>query len=328
MFLDEALQRARGVEGATVAAIVNALPRNFLVPTDTFAIAGLERESTAPAPRAFSLKASPGYLDAIGIGLLQGRFFDDRDRLGTEAVAVVNRSFAERWYSGGDAVGRFVTVAGEARRVVGVVEDVQQVLVTTPGQVESEAIYLPAAQEPMGAYSVVLATTGDPGALKESLRTSLEGLDPDVALSQVLTMDEVMEQFFAGVNVFNTILGGFGLLAILLASVGTYGVLAYQVAQRRHEIGIRMAIGARGASVVRMVARQGVTMSVIGLALGGLVLIPLTGLLATLLEGFAEVDGGTGLYVSGLLFAVTLVASLLPALRAARLQPVSALRAE
>lgn len=326
--LDRILETAGSIDGTRSPALVNSLPRNFAVPTDTFLLGNEVRDGATAAPRAFSLKASPGYLDALGIPVLQGRFFDDTDRWGSAPVAVVNRSFAARWIPEGNAVGRYVTFEGESRQIVGIVEDVQQVLVPTPGQVESEAIYVPAAQAPLAGYTLVAGAAGDAIDLKEPLRTALQRLDPDLTLSQLLTMDEVVEQFFAGINVFNTILGGFGILAILLASLGTYGVLAYQVTQRKHEIGIRMAIGARHSEVVKMVARQGVVMGVIGLALGGLVLIPLTRLLQTLLAGFSTVNIDTGLYVSAVLFLVTLAASLLPAVSASRLDPVRALRDE
>jgi putative ABC transport system permease protein len=327
-FLDEVLETARRIDGARFPALINALPRNFQVPTDTFSIAGEARDPLTAAPRAFSLKASPEYIDAFGIAVLQGRFFEDGDRLGQTPVAVVNRSFAARWFPGGDPIGQLVEFEGESRQIVGVVEDVLQILVATPGQVESEAIYIPAAQAPMATYTIVASSNGDPADLKEPLRSDLQALDPDLTLSQVLTMDEVIEQFFSGITVFNTILVGFGVLAILLASLGTYGVLAYQVTQRKHEIGIRMAIGARSGEVVRMVTRQGLVMSLIGLALGGLVLVPLNRLMQTLMQGFATVSTDTGFYVSGVLFLVTLAASLVPAYQASALDPVQALRDE
>jgi ABC-type antimicrobial peptide transport system permease subunit len=208
------------------------------------------------------------------------------------------------------------------------VEDVQQVLVSTPGAVEDEAIYVPAAQVPGGGFTLVVASSGDPGDLKEPVRTALQAIDPDMTLSQVLTMDEVMAQYFAGIDVFNTILGGFGLLAILLAALGTYGVLAYQVTQRGHEIGIRMAVGAHGGEVVRMVTRQGAFMAILGLALGGAGLVPLTRLLRAILQGFATVDSSTTFFVAAILLAVTMAAGLVPARRAAALDPVRALRDE
>jgi putative ABC transport system permease protein len=259
--------------------------------------------------------------------VLRGRFFDEGDRPEGAPVVVVNRSFAEAWFNGVDPVGQHLLIRGEARQIVGVVSDVQQVIVRTPGQVESEAVYFPAAQLPEGPYTLVLAAT-DPTALKEPLRAALQALDPDLTLSDVLTMDEVMERFFIGVQVFNTILGGFGILAILLASLGTYGVLAYQVGQRRHEIGIRMAVGARGREVVAMVTTQGLWMAVLGLGIGGLLMIPLTRLLHSILEGLTTVNGSTTYLVAGLLFAVTLVASLVPALRASGVDPMLALRDE
>ncbi len=325
-FLDQILERTMALEGAEHAALINALPRNFAIPTDTFALPGVARDATQAAPRAFALKASPGYVAALEIAILQGRFFDDSDRWGSTPVAVVNRSWSEAWFPAGDAVGRFVHFDGASRQIVGVVEDVQQVLVTTPGQVASEAIYTPAAQSPLSAFSVVVSSPADPALLKQPMRQSLTAIDPDLTLSQLLTMEEVVDQFFAGIDVFNTILGGFGFLAILLASLGTYGVLSHQVSQRRSELGIRMAIGARSAEVLRMVTRQGVGMALVGLALGGLALVPLSRLVSSLLDGFVSVRTDTGLYVALVLFAVTLVATVVPAMRAAGLDPAIALR--
>lgn len=325
VLMEQVIDEARSIEGVRAAALVNALPRGLSAPTDTFRIAGRERDAAAAAPRAVSLKASPDYLDVLGVALLQGRFFEPGDRAGQDPVAVVNRAFADRWFERDDPVGRFVHFEGEDRRIVGVVEDVQQVLIRTPGVVDAEAIYIPAAQAPMSDYTVVASAANDPLRLKEPLRLGLQSLDPDLTLTQVLTLEELVEQFFAGVNVFNVILGGFGLIGILLASLGTYGVLAYQVTQRRQEIGIRMAVGASGRDVLRMVTRQGLWMAAIGLALGGVLLVPLIRLFATLLEGFASVKGETGFAVAALLFAVTVAASVLPARRAAAMDPVRAL---
>lgn len=328
LLLDRIIERVRAIEGARGAALANALPRSFQSPTDTFRIAGMERDASTSAPRVFSLKASPEYTDVLDIDILQGRFFEEGDGPDAVPVAVVNRSFVAAWIPSGDAVGRFVDFQGESRLIVGVVEDVQQVLFNTPGQVEAEAIYIPSAQDPMASYTLVARSGGDPIGLKEPIRTAVQSLDPNLTVSQLLSMEEFDEQAFAGINVFNTILGGFGLLAILLASVGTYGVLSYQVTQRKHEIGIRMAVGAQGGQVVRMVARQGLWMAVVGLALGGIVLVPLTRLLRSVMAGFGTVQADTGFLVAGILFAVTLTASLVPAYRASVLDPVRALREE
>lgn len=327
VFLQGLLERARGLEGARSVALANVLPRNLQAPTDTFRVPGREGIAAGPPPEVISVRSSPEYVEAFGIEVTRGRFFEESDRLDAAPVAVVNRSFVDRWLGGDDPVGEYVVIHGEPHEIVGMVEDIQQVVFRTPGQVHSEAVYTPAAQAP-SAIAKLIVVAEDPGALKAPLRSSLQTLDPDLTLSQVLTMDEVVEQFFVGIQVFNTILGGFGVLAILLASLGTYGVLAYQVAQRRHEIGIRMAVGARSREVVAMITRQGLVMSLAGLALGGLVLVPLTRLIRSALAGFATVTGSTAFVVAAILFAVTLAASLVPGYRASALDPVRALRDE
>ena len=326
VLLHQLLERARGLEGARAVAVVNVLPRNVQAPTDSFHVQGREIDPATAAPRAFALQASPAYPDVFGIDVLRGRFFEDGDGPDQPPVVVVNRSFAEKWFANESPVGRILELRGAAREIVGVVSDVQQVLFTTPGQVESEAIYLPAAQTPKGGYTLAVRAAGDPAGLKEPLRLEVQALDPDLTLASVLTMEEFTDQFFVGVNVFNTILGSFGILAILLASLGTYGVLAYQVSQRRHEIGIRMAVGAQAGAVVRMVTKQGLVMSALGLGIGGLVMIPLTRLVRSLLAGFVTVRSDTGFVVAGILFSVTVAASLLPAFRASATDPARALR--
>jgi len=147
-------------------------------------------------------------------------------------------------------------------------------------------------------------------------------------VNQVQTMEEFVDQFFVGIRVFNTLLSGFGALALLLASLGTYGVLAYSVGQRRHEIGVRMALGAQESQVTRMVVKQGLLMAIIGLGIGTVLVIPLTMGIANLLEGLATVEPSTVVVVGVVLFAVTMFASVVPARRAALVDPVDALRAE
>jgi putative ABC transport system permease protein len=326
LLLDQVLDGVAAIEGVEASALANALPRGFGTPTATFQLRGQETEEGAQAPRAYSLQVTPGYFDTIGIELLRGRTFARADRLGQAPVAVVNRAFVDTWLAGGSPLGQYVEIGGVAREIVGVVEDIQQVLLQT-GSLKSETIYAPAAQTPAGSYRLALrARGGDPGMLAEPLRAAVRELDPDLTLGQVLTLNEVTEQNFAGIDVFSAILGGFGALAILLASLGNYGVLAYSVSGRRNEIGIRMALGAEGRSVVWMVARQGVTLAVIGLALGGLLMVPLMGVIRSILAGIATVSSGSVTTVAGVLFAVTVVASLVPAVRAASVNPVTALR--
>ena len=168
----------------------------------------------------------------------------------------------------------------------------------------------------------------DVGDHESPARTALGAVDPDLTVNQVQTMEQFVDQFFVGIRVFNSLLTGFGALALLLASLGTYGVLAYSVGQRRHEIGVRMALGAQEGEVTRMVMKQDLSMAVVGLAIGTILVIPLTMVIANLLEGLATVQPITVVAVGAILFAVTMIASVVPARRAARVDPVDALRAE
>ena len=324
--LEDVLERARGVEGVSAVALANALPQSLQAPTDTFRVQGGDVDASAHPPEAFALAASPGYADVFDLEVLRGRFFAETDGADGAPVAVVNASFAARWFPGGGAVGSRVHAKGREREIVGVVADLKQVVFAAAGGVQDEAVYVPLAQGTSPSVSVAVRAAGAPADVGEPLRQAIQSLDPDLALTPVLTMDERIDRLFVGIDIFNTVLGGFGVLALLLAAVGTYGVLAYSVAQRRQEIGIRMAIGAPARSVVGMIARQGLGMAVLGLVAGGVVMVPLTVLLTNLMAGFAEVDPGTSVVVAALLFVVTVAASLLPAWRASSVRPVQALQ--
>lgn len=325
---DEILQRAQDLGGVESAALVNVLPQTPLISTDTFRVDGAAIDAGGTVPRGVIVQASPDYPATMGIQLLQGRFFEPTDRLDAAPVVAVSQALASVRFENRSPVGSRITVRGESREIVGVVEDVQQVLVTTAGTSSGETIYLPAGQAPKGTAFVILRTRGDPREAGEPLRGAIQSIDPDMALSQIQTMEEYVAQFFVGVQIFNAVLGGFGLLALLLASLGTYGVLAYSVSRRSHEIGIRMALGAKGGQVVRMIAKQGIVLSSIGLAIGVALTLPLVGVLGSLLEGLSTVEPTTLVLIGALLFGVTLFASFVPAGRAASVDPMRTLRDE
>jgi putative ABC transport system permease protein len=328
LFSEQVLERAGRIAGVESAALASTLPQTPLATSDTFRVSGAVVDAGAPTPRAIIVQASPEYLRTMGIGLLQGRFFESSDRLETAPVVVVNRKLAELRFGNGSALGRRLDVRGESREIVGVAEDVQQVLLQTGPASSGETVYLPVAQEPKGANFLVLRTRGDPLEAAEPLRGALQDLDRDLTVSQTKTMEQFVAQFFVGISIFNTVLTGFGLVALLLASLGTYGVLSYSVTQRKHEIGIRMALGAESGTVVKMVARQGFWLGVTGLVLGGLMTLPLVGLLNTLLQGLSTIQPATLIVIAAVLFGVTLVASLVPAGRAAAVDPMRTLRNE
>ncbi len=329
LFNDQLLEQASGVGGVEAVALASALPQAPFAAPDTFRVDGAPIDAGVPAPSGVMVQASAGYLDVFGIEVLQGRFFESADRLESAPVVAVNRTLAEARFGQESPLGRRLVVRGESREIVGVVEDVQQVLLQIAGASSGETIYLPAEQSPSGNGFLILRTrSSDPREVAEPVRSALEGLDRDLSISQVLTMEEYVDQFFVGVQVFNVILSAFGLVALLLASLGTYGVLAYSVSRRGHEIGIRMALGAEGGQVVRMIAKQGVWLGIIGLVLGAAMTLPLVGLLKGVLQGLSTVQPNTLVLIAGVLFMVTMVASLVPAARAAAVDPIRTLREE
>ena len=328
LFLDDVLDRLRRLPRVEAAAMASALPQTPIASADSFRVDGAPVDAGAPPPRAVVVKATPGYASALGVGLVQGRFLEPADRLDGAAVAVVDRALATERFGTESPIGRRITVLGASREIVGVVENVQQVLIRSGPTASGETIYLPAAQSPAGVTSMLLRTGGSPRELEAPLRTALEGLDADLTVAQVMTLEEYVDQFFVGVQVFNYVLGGFGLVALLLASLGTYGVLAYSVSRRSREIGIRMALGAEAGQVVRMIARQGVWLGAIGLAIGVVLTVPLVALMRSVMQNLGTIQPATLVLIGGVLFAVTLLASWVPAGRAATVDPVRTLRQE
>ncbi len=326
LFQGQVLERASAVSAVEAVAMVNVLPQAPIASSDTFRVDGAPIEAGIAAPRAVVVKATSDYLDVLGIPLVQGRFLQRGDRADTEPVVAINRKLAEARFGHESPLGRRLHVDGRAREIVGVVEDVQQVLLRTGSAGNGETVYLPAGQSPGGVGFLILRTRGEPHAVAEPLRVGLEALDRDLTVSGILTMEEYVDQFLVGVRVFNVVLGGFGLVALLLASLGTYGVLSYSVSRRGHEIGIRMALGAESRQVVRMIARQGLWLGVVGLVLGALMTLPLVGVLRSLLEGLSTVQPAILLVIAAVLFAVTMTASLVPAGRAASVDPMRTLR--
>ncbi len=325
--LDEVVARARTLAGVRSVTLTNALPQNIQAPMDTFRIAGAPVDAGQPVPRTVSLRVDPGYLETMGVPLRQGRFLEEADRADQPLVAVINQSMVDKRFEGRSPLGQRIDVRGESREIVGVAGDVTQTIVQASGS-SDETVYLPVAQAPGRINFLVLGTTGDAGQLAGPARTALGEVDPDLTVNLVQTMEQFVDQFFVGIRVFNWLLGGFGALALLLASLGTYGVLAYSVGQRRHEIGVRMALGAQASQVTRMIVKQGLVMALVGLAIGTVMVIPLTALIAGVLEGLATVQPLTVVAVGALLFTITMIASLVPARRAAHVDPVDALRAE
>ena len=319
------IERAESVPGVLDATLVSSLPQNIYINTGSFSVDEQPLGPDDPSPRAVLLITSPEYLDTLSFPVLRGRFFSPNDRKETGAVTVVSQSIAERYWPGQDAVGRRITVRELSREIIGVVGDTQQSLVNQ-GESSQGAVYLPFAQQPMSAPFLLVRTKVEPEALAGAMRNELAAADSRVSIGRIESLQAFVEQFFVGANFFNAILTGFGALALLLAALGTYGVLAYNVAQRSQEFGIRMAMGAGPSTIIRMVTRQGVKLGVIGLVLGAPGVYAVARVINSLLIYSPPADPKTIAAVFAVLFASTLAASWIPARRAAALDPVVALR--
>jgi predicted permease len=327
------------IPGVASASVIKALPMTQLELGDwSFVREG--RFSLPPRPSEWTMAywqaAGPRYFETMRIPVLQGRGLEARDRIGGPGVAVINRTLARQVWPEGDAVGQRILMGGGAtdsvwRTIVGVVGDVRHRGLDAEPRPE---IYLPHAQFPAGTGTplrnlrIALRTEGDPAALVAPLRAALAELDPDIPLTEVQTMEEAMGAWAAERRLTMLLVAGFALLALTLGAVGVYGVMAHLVAQRTKEIGIRIALGAIPREILGLVLSQGAWLAGLGIAAGLLGALGATRLLAGLLYGVAPTDAVTFVATAVALAAVAVVASLLPAVRAVRTDPVDALRSE
>jgi predicted permease len=278
----------------------------------------------------------PGYFETMRMPLLQGRGIEPGDRVGAPEVAVVNRTLARQAWPDEDPIGQRLLMGGGAvdsvwRTVVGIVGDVRHRGLDAEPRPE---IYLPHAQFPAGSGTplrtmrVVLRTRGDPAALAPSLRAAVAELDADIPLTEVQTMEEALGVWAAERRLTMTIVAAFALLAMVLGAVGVYGVVAHLVAQRTREIGIRIALGAVPREILRLVLAQGVRLAALGIAVGLVGALAAGRLLTRLLFQVTPTDTTTLVATVLVLTAVAVGASLIPAVRAVRTDPVDALRSD
>ncbi len=278
---------------------------------------------------------SAGYFRAMGIGLLRGREFTAQDDPDHPGVVIVNETLARRYFSGEEALGKRLGIGpptaiwGDATpasfEIVGVVRDVK--FLGLEAEVDP-AFYVPTRQSPLSDMNVLVRTEGDPAALVASMRKEVWSLDSDQPISQVRTMEEIVAINMAQRRFNMLLMGLFGAVALILASVGIYGLLSYTVAQRTHEIGVRMALGASRSDVLKMVVGQGMALAVTGVMMGLIASFALTRLMESLLFGVSATDPLTFAAVSLLLITVALLACYLPARRATKVDPMVALRYE
>ena len=331
-FYRELLDRVRRLPGVDAAGAVTGLPLSGTGWSGTTTIdtqAVPEKETT---PEADQRPVTPGYFEAMGISLVRGRYFDERDNETGAPVAIVDETLAHTYWPHQDAIGQRIKQGGRGstgpwRMIVGVVRHVRYRTLESPSRVE---FYWPYAQTPfpLGSMSLAIHTAGDPHMLANAVAKQVAALDPDQPVYRVRTMPELVAESVARRRFSMWLLAIFAGVALLLAAVGIYGVMSYTVAQRTHEMGIRMALGARGGNILWLVLGQSLWLTGAGLLTGLAGSLLLTRLLSTMLFDVKASDPFTYLAVAAFLAVVALAASLLPAWRATTIDPVTALREE
>jgi len=307
--------------------VINDLPvTGELDSAGTFRIEGDQNVNWANDPQAEWKSVTPNYFNAIGVPLLKGRAFSEYDTSQSPATILINETLARRFIPGEDPIGKHLITFGRPHEIAGVVGDARQGALNLP---PSPEIYFPNTQRAFGQQvSLVVRTNVDPASLGDAVRRAAQSVNPDAPVFRVRTMREVIAGSMAQER-FNTILMTlFAVVAMLLGAVGLYGVMAYSVTQRTREIGIRVALGARRADVLRLVIRQGLRLVALGLALGLMAALALTRLMKRLLFEVSATDPMTFAGVALLLALVALLACWIPARRAANVDPMVALRCE
>lgn len=318
----------RALPGTQSVGGTSFLPLAGIGPATSFWRADEPQPAPDNRPIADARPVTAGYFTAIGIPLLAGRDVNENDTPDRPPVAVINESFARQIYPGDNPIGRrFILNLGndEPHEIVGVVGDVK--LVSLDGEIRPTA-YLSSRQYAFGIMSYVVRTTGDPAALGPTAVRVIRGIDPLLPVSAVRPLDEVFAESIARPRLTAAAMSIFAGAALLLAALGVYGIVAYSVAQRSREFGIRVALGAKPMQIVGMVVAQNLRVVVIGLVLGVLAAVPATRMLRGLLFQVPPNDPGTFVGIGVMLAVVAIVASYLPARRGTRVDPVVTLKAE
>lgn len=271
---------------------------------------------------------TPGYLETMKVTLLRGRLFTERDTGNTPKVVMINQSMAKKLWSNQNPIGKHIKIRGnDWQEVVGIVGDVRDAGVAKPAGMQ---VYLPGLQyqASAGDLTVVLRTRGNPLELAEAAKQTVHGIDPGQVVSNITPLEALAAQSVAGQYTATVLIGAFGVLALLLASVGVYGVMAYAVSRRQFEFGIRLAMGAQRHQIIAMLLGSTARMVGLGILAGTLLSIPLNGWMRSLVGRTQQLHPATFAGTALIVTVVALLATVIPARRAASVNPMKALRSE
>jgi putative ABC transport system permease protein len=327
-FYQQVLQRIKSLPGVRYAGAISHLPLSGSNVNGVFTIEGHLPWAAGQEPLTEFRLITPEYFSAMETPLLQGRLFTDADNDQSTGVVIINETMARRFWPGVDPLGKRVKIGGANdpfpyMAVVGVVGNVKHFGLNSEARPE---MYIPYPQFPLPALSLVVRTASDPTGLGAAVRAEVQAVDKDQPVYNVRTMKSLLAGSLAQPRLYMTLLSIFAAIAVLLAAIGIYGIMAYSVNQRRHEIAIRMALGAQANSVLKLIVGQGMTLALLGMAMGLVGAFVLTRVLSSLLYGISATDLPTFAGVFLALGMVALLASYLPARKATKVDPVVALR--
>jgi putative ABC transport system permease protein len=329
-FLNQVTRKLRTLPGVEAVGVKNPLLGDS---QDGYAINGRPLPDPGQYPSTDIGRVTPDAMRAMGMRLLTGRFFSEHDDENAEHVCIIDESFAGQSFPGESPLGKQIFLGGPPPSgqkpnwltVLGVVAHVKNYGVDQPSRAET---YVPEAQNPSGGGTILVRTAGDPTGLASSVREAVQSFAPDVPLYNVRPLDEIISENSASRRLIVVLISAFAALALTLAAVGIYGVMAYTVTQRSHEIGVRMAMGAAPGAVRRMVVGQGLRLALVGI-IGGLVFsLVMTHFIASLLFRVSAFDRETFLAGAVMLSILVLISTWVPARRASRVDPIVALRYE
>jgi putative ABC transport system permease protein len=328
-FYEQALERVGALPGVQQAGATNILPLSRGNSDSAFSVVGRPKPEKGREPLANFRTISPHYLEAMGIPLRHGRHILPSDQANTGRVIIINEFFAKKHFPNEDPLGKRLNFGGEEEadnyEIIGVAGNIKH------GSLLEETVpevYVPFMQEPWHTMSIVARAEGDPLQLAGAVQREIQAIDRDQPIYNARTLERVVSESLAPQRVTMGMLGIFALIALVLASVGIYAVMSYAVAQRTHEIGIRMALGAQPGDILRMVVHQGMLLALTGIALGLVASYWLMQAMARILYGVSATDPLTFAGISALLLLVAFTANYIPARRATKVDPMIALRYE